>query len=212
MGVTIYYKGTISSLKKIDDLCDEIIDIAETMGWEWTRLNGDLSRPCTATMSFDGMKTVITGGLPLKGISFHPHKACEHVQLYFDPQGRLINPTGMILTHERKLEEKHRYLSVKTQFAPIETHIIIVKLLRHLKKRYIRDLEVHDDGGYWETNDARELERRIASINEAMDILEQELSNLRVPNRSVLSAEKIADKIEEVLKKRFYARKGRWRT
>lgn len=211
MGVTIHYKGTINNLKNIDDLCDEVIDIAKTMGWPWMRLDEDLSKPCTATTQFDGKTIKITGHLPLKGVSFHPHKACEHVDLYFDAQGRLNDPLGMILQHEGKIEERHRYLSVKTQFAPIETHITIVKLLRHLKKRYIPDLEVRDEGGYWETNDAKELQRRIDSINEAMDILQKGLATLKVSNRSALSAEEIADRIEEMLKKQFRARKSRRR-
>jgi len=41
----------------------------------------------------------------------------------------------------------------------IEEHMLIVTLLRHLKERYIRDLEVSDEGGYWETMDLERLKQ-----------------------------------------------------
>lgn len=41
----------------------------------------------------------------------------------------------------------------------IEEHVLIVTLPRHLKERYIRDLEVSDEGGYWETMDLERLKQ-----------------------------------------------------
>lgn len=41
----------------------------------------------------------------------------------------------------------------KTQSARIETHIWIVYLLRYLKNHYLPDLQVTDEGAYWDRND-----------------------------------------------------------
>ena len=43
------------------------------------------------------------------------------------------------------------WVSVKTQFDSPDTHIWIIGLLKYLKKRYIANLEVRDEGEYWET-------------------------------------------------------------
>lgn len=209
MGVTIHYKGTIGRMDEIDQLGSEIIDIAETMGWSWTRLDEDFSKPCTATVTFRKNRSSIVGHIPLKGVAFQPHEFSEIVMLYFDSEGKLNDPLSMALRHEGKIKNAKGYLSVKTQFAPIDTHIAIVKLFRYLKKRYIPDLDVYDEGGYWETNDVEELQRRISSVAKAMDILNESLSSLRVHNRSALTAEQIATKIEDILQKRFRIKKRR---
>jgi hypothetical protein len=90
---------------------------------------------------------------------------------------------------------------VKTQFAPAEVHAGIVKLLRHLKKKYFPDLEVSDEGGYWETGDLDALREKQALLNEKMDLLASELGKVPAGERS-RSPEELADLIEDILRRK----------
>ena len=58
---------------------------------------------------------------------------------------------------------------VKTQFGPVEGHVALIEMLRALKREFLPDLEVSDDGGYWEKRDLAELVRLRALTQEAID-------------------------------------------
>ena len=56
-------------------------------------------------------------------------------------------------------EREYLYmLSVKTQYAGVETHQFIIQLFRYLDKKYLADFTMSDEGEYWETNDKTLLE------------------------------------------------------
>jgi len=38
MGITIHYSGSINSLSRIDNFCDELADIADSMQWPFHRI------------------------------------------------------------------------------------------------------------------------------------------------------------------------------
>jgi hypothetical protein len=58
---------------------------------------------------------------------------------------------------------------VKTQFGPVEGHVALIEMLRALKREFLPDLEVSDDGRYWEKHDLAELVRLRALTQEAID-------------------------------------------
>ncbi len=43
MGITIHYKGHIKGMALIDQLQKEMVDICESMNWEYHLLNEDLT-------------------------------------------------------------------------------------------------------------------------------------------------------------------------
>jgi hypothetical protein len=61
-------------------------------------------------------------------------------------------------------------LSVKTQFSTPEIHVAVCGLLR-LVERHAAQLEVLDEGGYWESGDRDELAARMEGLNAALDML-----------------------------------------
>jgi len=61
------------------------------------------------------------------------------------------------------------WVSVKTQFAKPEAHIAVVKTLAAIQERYICDLEVDDEGGYWRSQDLRELLRKRGFVEKAVE-------------------------------------------
>jgi hypothetical protein len=39
MGVTIHYKGTLNSADELDLFCEEMEDIAKSMGWKYSAVD-----------------------------------------------------------------------------------------------------------------------------------------------------------------------------
>ncbi|MDI6739651.1 MAG: hypothetical protein QME74_04730 [Candidatus Edwardsbacteria bacterium] len=75
--------------------------------------------------------------------------------------------------------------------------------MKYLKKHYIPDLEVSDEGDYWETGNMETLKERIASIAACMDKLEHALSSADFGDLSECSVEEIASMIERLLSKKL---------
>jgi hypothetical protein len=141
----------------------------------------------------------IVGHLALKGVEILPHPSCEPASFSFDSRGTLWSVPGRALSLDQRERPDQPFISVKTQFAPAEIHVAIVKLLRYIKGRYVSNLEVRDEGGFWETGDRAELERRRESINRALDMLQHALSATEVLPSTLRSAEQVLRLVEDTL-------------
>jgi hypothetical protein len=199
MGISIHYRGKIDKIETIATLADELEDFAQTLGWRTQHWKEDFSTPNTAKISHERGKIGVVGHAPLQGISLFLHKECEPLWLTFEPNGYLIDAAAMAMVTEGELKLKKSWRSTKTQFAPIEVHIGIVKLLKYVKRRYISNLAVHDEGGYWESGNVIELERRFNSINHALNILQTLLS----ANHSELSGAKSLEDMAKMMERIF---------
>lgn len=199
MGISIHYRGRIDKMETIDKLADELEDFAQSLGWRSHHWKEDFSAPNTARISRERGEIRVVGHAPLRGISLFPHKKCEPLWLTFNPNGYLVDVVAIATMAEREVKLEKSWRTTKTQFAPIEVHIAIVKLLQYVKKRYIADLDVDDDGGYWESGDVIELKRRIDSVNHALDILQTALS----ANHSELSGAKSLGDLAQIMERIF---------
>ncbi len=198
MGMSIHYRGTLNYLGEIDALVDELTDIAETLGWDYTTLDEDWSKPNTATVAFKKGKVNIGGHLPLKGVSLQMHGSCGSTPLYFDAEGHVRCPIGMTMIHDGEVPSEEAWVSVKTQERSCQTHVALVKLLRYLKKRYVCDLEVRDEGEYWDTGDRQKLEENMTLLNGKLQHLSATISSGRIGDLTGLSADEIASRIERL--------------
>lgn len=203
MGITIHFAGQLNDLQEVHAVMDDLIDISKTMQWEWTSLDEDWNKPASAKLSVSGTRAEITGHLGLKGVLININPDCEPLQIYFDSKGNLQTPVGMVLLLEERLKPGKSYTSVKTQFAPPDIHIAIINLLKFLKNRYISDLEVFDEGEYWESGDRDLLMEKMAHIKQGMDILEEALNTMDVKNLEQYTPEEMAKLLEEILKKKL---------
>jgi len=203
MGITIHYRGKMQNIAHLPSLKDELIDIAETMNWEWHELDEDFSKPASARLVVDEGQAEITGHLPIKGLSINLHADCESLDLFFDKEGNLTGPLLFIMVSEGRIKAQEAFLSVKTQFAPAEIHIAIVNLLRFLKKRYIPNMEVRDEGDYWNTSDKEKLIGKMLFLKGKMDTVARALSEIQIENAQSLSLETLAKLIKEKLKKKL---------
>lgn len=198
MGVSIHYKGQIDDKKRIHQLIAEIQDIAETMNWTYHCLNEDWTKKSQVKLEHRNGMAHIKGHAGLKGISFSPDPKCETVWLFFDADGHLNSPMNMIMRDDFEDPSVLKWLSTKTQYAGADTHIAIVKLFRYLKKKYISNLEIEDEGEYWFSNDRERLETKINGIHIAIDMLANAFTNL--PVNSDDDTKNIVRKIEGLLR------------
>ena len=180
MGVTIHYKGKLNSADELDSFCEEMEDITKSMGWKYSAFNFN-----------ENDKE------PLKGLIIRPHEKSEPLPFMIDKKGFLRNP--FLLEISKGDDEYTWFNHIKTQFAPVDVHVAVIKLLKYIQQKYISNLDVYDEGEYWQTGDEKILKRKIDFLNSVMDQLEDVLNTIEIKEGS--SAESIADKIEEVLKK-----------
>lgn len=183
MGVSIHYKGIIDNADKIGSFMSEIEDISKEMGWEYTLIDDKEKQ--------------------LEGIITKPHDESESMALLFDPQGKLHSLSDLIFDDfaEEFQGEAFDYASLKTQYAPLDTHIAVVKLLRYVKSKYIGNLEVIDEGDYWDTMDEGILKEKMDFLASKIELIGDILNSGAVDFKDSKNPEDIADKLEEVFKK-----------
>ena len=58
---------------------------------------------------------------------------------------------------------------VKTQFGTLEGHVALVEMFAALKAEFFPDLEVRDEGDYWETRDVNGLAKKMAFLQAAIE-------------------------------------------
>jgi hypothetical protein len=199
MGVTIHYRGKIDNLAKLPDLIGELTDIAEWMGWQTSRIDDDWPATPNPRLVHRNGRATIEGELGLKGIVLRPGGECESLEFLFDQKGYLRSVMGMVMIADGSLRPEDALLSTKTRFAGAEVHIRIVGVLKYIAKKYISGLEVNDEGGYWETGDRTELERRIGFIQRQLDHLERTLRSPRVADYANATADELVELIVQIL-------------
>lgn len=160
MGVTIKYRGKISDKTSVFSLIDEIEDIAKTQNWPYQILDEDWAiEPNAKLESGDGSGIQIIGHTGLKGLRFKPHSAGEDIWLYFNKSGILTTPFRIALDAEENYPQRKSWVSSNTKNADVDTHLKIINIFRYLKKKYLHDLELRDETGYWENEDLNQLKK-----------------------------------------------------
>ncbi|MFH1319252.1 MAG: hypothetical protein ABII90_01175 [Bacteroidota bacterium] len=187
MGLTIHYQGSLTDRNKIDQLRDELIDISNDMGWKYTLVEPD-------DLDDDSHP-------PLYGIVIDMENGCESLSFIFDKSGRIRSLAALMYYDE---SAKYQLTdSIKTQFASPDEHICIINLLRYIKKVYIKNLKVFDEGEYWESSNKDRLVYLFDFLNQKI----QMIGDILEANKSAL--EKCSDqdilvnKLSELFKKHF---------
>ncbi len=152
MSTTVHYFGKIKSLELVRELQEEFREIAQVSGWAHEMVDHAYSHEDETP----------AGRLTLKGIRLTLQKGSTPLQLTFDkdgylshiyyeksteaPAGRGKNPLVRQLLHQV-------HTSTTLPQAEPAGHISLVKLLDYVKKRYVPNLEVIDNTGYWSSRD-----------------------------------------------------------
>jgi hypothetical protein len=210
LGITIHFKGIVTHINDIDNLVAEVRDICEIMKWPHREINEDWLTADKPEIRKDDGSLSIEDHLGIRGIGFDPHADSESVQLYFDSFGNLTSPfvrAMQLQSGTNGVNENWNW--VKTQFAPIHTHVVIIKLLRHLKTKYIHNLEVLDEGGYWDSGDMDQLVSCRNTIFGAMKMLEEGLEKSSMKSgKKISTEEELVNSITRIFEEIFTRRRG----
>ena len=173
MGLSIHYSGKIKNSNLIPKLVDELKDISTILQWNY-HLYDDRHA---------------------KGISFSPPE-CEPLFFTFSINGKFCSP--VLLQYDI---HPATTISVKTQFAGIEIHKAVIKLLKYLKAKYFSEFEVSDESGYWETDDENILNQKFDEYKLLLNTVCETLQDFKSePGETV---ESLTDRLEKFLKARL---------
>jgi hypothetical protein len=184
-------------------LSNEIEEFAAILDWDIRRWEENWHLPNSAAIKKmnDGLE--LTGHIPIRGVSVIPHPDCEPLYLTFRKDGLLASSIHMVMMADEEIDSDDMWLSTKTQYSSAETHAALIKLLKFVKGKYISNLEVHDDGGFWDEEIMFRLEERFNKMREALDRVPQTLNLISKKELKNRTPEEIADFIEDILKKKF---------
>ncbi|WP_372949813.1 hypothetical protein [Mariniphaga sp.] len=183
MGITIHYQGKLNRPDLAKEFCEELEDISKAMEWKYSEITDEPdSKP-----------------FPLKGVVISPHEKSEPLVFTFDPEGNLRNAFMMRFADEEP--ELTWYNHTKTQFAPVDVHMAIVKLLKYLQQKYMDNLEVMDEGSYWDTGDEQLLKQKIDFLHAKMGELAGLLNTIEIEKED--TAETLANKMEKLIKEKM---------
>jgi hypothetical protein len=192
MGITIAYRGRLVDLARIEDFEDRIVDCALELGAQaqiWRSWDDDHPERM--------VRGVILGLAPGQ----------ESTSLLLSPEGWLIGLAEIQDAETGRLTEPP-WCFVKTQFGPVEGHVALVEMLADLQREFLPDLEVSDEGDYWETRDLAELVRKRALTQGAIDGLAEGLRCYGLsreaaedPNILLRHIERVAEHVHRTLRR-----------
>ena len=125
------------------------------------------------------------------------------MRFFFDAAGNLRDPVSMTLIREGALKPEDVWIAVKTQFAGPETHIWIVGLLKYIQEHYLPELQVRDEGEFWETGNYETLKEKMNLINDKIEVISSGLSRVSGSNLEKLSADDLVSIIEALILNKF---------
>jgi hypothetical protein len=134
MGLTFHYSGRIRDYQQLDSLIEEVADLAKGLNWEHTILDDD----------------------QIKGIIVSAPES-EPLWFTFTPDGKTCDVVN--LQYSDPSEPFYSLCHTKTQFAGPEVHMAMIRMLRHISDKYFAEIEVSDEGEYWEKGDEENLRR-----------------------------------------------------
>lgn len=147
MGVTIHFEGQLKNEDSFGTLLHVAKQFCDERAWPYVLINephAKLSRVRNEE-DFDYEGAV-------KGIKIQPHENSEPFRLEFD-------------------EDLYVQEYTKTQFSPIEIHVDLINFLVKVTP-YFNNLEVNDEGEFFDTNDIQLLSKH---INRCFEMLEEYL-------------------------------------
>jgi len=161
MGLSFHYSGRFNPEKSLKEMVDEVTDICKTFQWKYHVFNTEFPDKKFQ----DGYTDEIFG------IIFTPPE-CETAKLTFLSNGRMSSRLNLMHYGNSDNEDYKKYLymlSVKTQFAGIEIHALLIKIFRHISQKYLLDFYMSDEGYYWETDDLEKLQGQFNRYNTLLD-------------------------------------------
>ncbi len=184
MGIAIHYRGSIDDLGGVEILEDRITDLVFALGGR-----------ATIWRSYaDHDPSRIVRGLMIEMVPGQ-----ETFSLLISPEGHLT-PLFQIEDAEKAPFDEPPYCFVKTQFGSTAGHIAIVHLLDALKQGYCSNLEVSDEGEYYEDRDVGKLTKKMRLLADATHSLADGLREYGLSEEAAEDPNIVASRIERIAK------------
>lgn len=184
MGITIHYRGTVDDLAQVEALEDRITDLVFALGGRATIWR--------SYADHDPSRIV-------RGLMIEMAPGQDTFSLLVSPEGHLT-PLFQIEDAEKAPFDEPPYCFVKTQFGSTTGHIAIVHLLDALKQAYCSNLEVSDEGEYYEDRDVGKLTEKMRLLAGAIDSLAAGLREHGLSNEAAEDPNIVASRIERIAK------------
>lgn len=162
----IHFQGTLSDCRQRETLLREMTACAKSMEW--------------------GCLDVDDRDAGLAGVILQPTNKLEPIPFLFDTEGRLHALGDLLMPGGDPI----LWVSVKTHCAGTEAHQGLIRLLRHVQTRYMPELRVEDESGFWEHQD----EARLKAYFERLDRLAEGLCD-HLANDVALSPDADAEEL-----------------
>jgi cytochrome c556 len=182
MGITIAYRGRLADLSRIEDFEDRLVDFALEVG--------GLAQIWRSAADDDPQRMV-------RGVILNLAPGQESASLLVSPEGWLIGLVDIKDAERGRLTEPP-WCFIKTQFGPLEGHVALVEMFAALQREFLTDLEVSDEGGYWETRNLAELSRKRSLLTEAIDALAEGLERHGLSREAAEDSDILVKRIERI--------------
>src|SRR5262249_19907537 len=133
MGITVAYRGRLADLTRVEDFEDRLVDLALDVG--------GLARVWRSYADDDRLRVV-------RGVILNLAPGQEPASMLLSPEGWLIGLVDIEDAENGRLAEPP-WCFTKTQFGTLEGHVALVEMLAALRREFLPDLEVSDEGGYY---------------------------------------------------------------
>ena len=148
MGVTLQFRGTQPDRNLRNGAIEAAVVFSREMEWAAQPLRLEKPRGFLAHRVLEHPV--------LEGVSLLPHFACEPIPLLF------LETSGVLLDSYLEDEGNNdvRFNDsplVKTQFAGPRVHMEICEFLQEMKRRFVPDLDVDDETGFFQSHDEEAL-------------------------------------------------------
>ncbi len=182
MGITIHYRGTIDDLSQVETMEDRLLDLIFSLGGRATIWRSFAER--------DAMRVV-------RGLLVQLEPGQDSFSLMISPEGHLT-PLFQIKEAEEAPFEEPPYCFVKTQFGSLQGHIAIIHVLDALRQRFFSNLEVSDEGGYYENRDVNHLAHQMQMLRKAIRSMAEELRQTGLSSEASEDPSILATRIERI--------------
>ena len=192
MGLSIHYSGSFNPKASLKGMIEEVEDIAKIYNWEYHIFDTEFPNQTDTEKYNDNVY----------GICFTPPE-CETVSLEFLSNMRMSSVVHLkhFGNSDNKDYQKYLYmLAVKTQYAGIQIHMLLIHLFKYLSEKYFLNFKMFDEGKYWETSDENVLKEMFSRYNILIDTVRESLQNF--PAKPGESIEALCERLIEYLSKK----------
>lgn len=182
MGITIHYRGTMDDVNQVEAIEDRVLDLVFSLGGRAT---------IWRSYADDERERVV------RGLMVEMEPGQDTFSLLVSPEGHLT-PLFQIEDAEKSPFDEPPYCCVKTQFGSLQGHIAIVHLLDAIRQNYCSNLEVTDEGEYYEDRDIHKLSQKMQFLKSAISAMAEGLREHGLSKEAAEDPNILATRIERI--------------